>query len=224
VAGATVVRVESRHRPDGSRSGSRSFDDVLHAGQPSFAFDLTTLRGREELCRVTEEADIVVTSARQRGLDSLGLDPDGWLTRRASGVWVRISAYGSTGRGALRIGFGDDVAMGAGLVARDPDGRPMPCGDALADPLTGIHAALVAEAAWQAGGCHLVDVSMRDVVRSVVRTGPEPFLQTTPIAAEPRARTAHGHARPPGADNDAWSTYFGPNRCAPSSRISSPLR
>ena len=53
------------------------------------------------------------------------------------GVVVSITAFG---RDSNRIGFGDDVAAAAGLVALDDAGDPVFCGDAIADPLTGLTA------------------------------------------------------------------------------------
>ena len=58
--------------------------------------------------------------------------------RGSGATWVSITA---AGRASERVGFGDDVAAGAGLVAADAGGSPMFCGDAIADPLTGLFAA-----------------------------------------------------------------------------------
>ena len=40
-AGARVVKVEARDRPDGARSGPRPFFDLLNAGKESVAIDLS---------------------------------------------------------------------------------------------------------------------------------------------------------------------------------------
>ena len=45
------------------------------------------------------------------------------------------------------------------------DAPPLFCGDAIADPLTGLHAAVAALASWRAGGGVLLDVAMCEVVR-----------------------------------------------------------
>ena len=63
----------------------------------------------------------------------------------------------ASGRDSPRVGFGDDVAAGAGLVACDQAGQPVFCGDALADPLTGLAAAELALTAPRdgRGGCSM---------------------------------------------------------------------
>jgi crotonobetainyl-CoA:carnitine CoA-transferase CaiB-like acyl-CoA transferase len=71
------------------------------------------------------------------------------------------------------VGFGDDVAMASGLTARDSDDdQPLPCGDAIADPLTGMHAAVHALASFRSGGSRLLDVAMSEVVAGTVAWSP----------------------------------------------------
>jgi hypothetical protein len=72
------------------------------------------------------------------------------------------------GRDVDRVGFGDDVAAAAGLVAYDDHGRPAFCGDALADPITGLTAAVRALTAARGS---LVDVSMAAVVAGTLDPG-----------------------------------------------------
>ncbi|CAB5036649.1 MAG: CoA transferase [Actinobacteria bacterium] len=208
-AGAEVIRVESAQRPDGSRVGIPAFDDLLHAGQKSVTFDPANL---DFLHALIDSADIVITASRPRGLTSLELDPQAWLASRAHGVWVQISAYGSTGPEANWIGFGDDTAMAAGLV-RWIDGIPIPIADAIADPLTGMHAAVAAIALAQRGGAHLIDISLANVAAATAGDAPasDPFLADGQWQIEteygirpiekPRARTVLGTARTLGADN-----------------------
>lgn len=210
-AGAEVIRVESSQRPDGSREGVVAFDDLLHCGQASVTFDPNAL---EFLHSLINSADIVITSARPRGLVSLGLDPQQWLADRPDGVWLQISAYGSTGEEANWIGFGDDTAMAAGLV-RWIDGIPIPVADALADPLTGIHAATAAAVLAQRGGTHRVDIALANVAAATYADPPaiDPTFMGGQWTIEtefgiraiekPRARAVLGTARALGADNEA---------------------
>lgn len=215
LAGACVVRVESSGRPDGGRRGSPRFDALLHARMPSVALDLGSGQGRAQLADLVGVADIVLSSARPRALQQLGVDPEEWVTQSGPGVWVAITAYPPAEDGSTWVGYGDDAAMAAGLVRRLADGTPAPCGDALADPLTGVHAAVAALALWQGGGRHLVRTSLLEVCRAVggavpeveVRSGPGGWLVDTgqawlPVAL-PWARPSSGSARPLGADTDA---------------------
>ena len=62
------------------------------------------------------------------------------------GVWVRITGHGVDGDAAHWSAFGDDAAVAGGLGGRSPEG-PVFCGDAIADPLAELHAALGADTA-----------------------------------------------------------------------------
>jgi hypothetical protein len=46
------------------------------------------------------------------------------------------------------------------------------CGDAIADPLTGLHAAPAAWASWSRGGSRLLDISLAGVVRHILNRAP----------------------------------------------------
>ena len=164
LAGARVVKVETPWRPDGARCGNAAFYRLLHAGQRSVVLDPNTGRGREAMAALVEAADVVIESARPRALARFGLSAAG---AAADGtVWVSITAHG---RASGRVGFGDDVAAGTGLVAREGDGTPLFCGDAIADPLTGLAAAVLAACAPATGA--LLDIAMSEVVAATLGQG-----------------------------------------------------
>jgi crotonobetainyl-CoA:carnitine CoA-transferase CaiB-like acyl-CoA transferase len=165
-AGADVCKVESSDRPDGARAGNRAFYERLHAGQRSVTLDFTTTDGRRELARLVADADVVIEASRPRALAQLGIDAPELVA--AGTTWLSITAYGRTGPWSNRVGYGDDVAAAAGLVVRTDDG-PVPCGDAIADPLTGVHAAVAVAAALLDDRAWLLDVSMRDVAAAAAR-------------------------------------------------------
>ncbi len=158
--GANVTRVESLRRPDPSRDATPGFFQRLNGAKTELALDLAEVSDRSRLLDLIHGADIVITSARRRGLTSLGLDPAA-LVRAVPGlVWVAISGYGWTGPD--RPAFGDDAAAAGGLVSWI-DGEPRFLGDALADPITGLAAAASTLAALQAGGGVIVDAGMAPV-------------------------------------------------------------
>ncbi|MFF5263739.1 CoA transferase [Actinomadura viridis] len=136
LAGARVVKVETPGRPDGARRGHPGFFDLLHSGHRSVVLDPGTRDGRAALRALIDAADIVIEASRPRALARWGLDAQAAV--QSGTVWISITAFG---RESERIGFGDDVAS-SGLVARDDDGSPMFVGDAIADPLTGLAAAV----------------------------------------------------------------------------------
>lgn len=211
LTGAQIVKVESTRRPDGSRSGSRDFYDIMHAGHASVAVDLTTAEGVETLQRLIDVADLVLEASRPRALRRLGIDAESAVAGGTN--WLSITAYGRTGPWSDRVGFGDDVAAAAGAVVFD-GGEVLPCGDALADPVAGVHAAVAAAAVLSSDRAFLVDVSMRDVLAATLRDRVEPHevvrgpdglwhVKTAdaefPVAA-PRARRAPTAAAELGAD------------------------
>jgi hypothetical protein len=164
LAGARVVKVESVERPDGARGGPPALLDLLHAGKPSVALPLATRSGREALRALVARADLVIESSRPRALVQLGIDAEE-LVRSSNGLtWVSITGYGRRDPEGSRVAFGDDAAVAAGLaVATGSEEEPLFCGDAIADPLAGLHAAVAALASHRAGGGRLVDVALRDV-------------------------------------------------------------
>jgi hypothetical protein len=219
LAGARVVKVESRTRPDGARFGPPAFFDLLHAGHASVALDFARAEDRAALRRLVERADVVVESARPRALRQLGIVAEECVARAPGLVWLSLTAYGRREPEAGWVGFGDDAAAAAGLAASTGGaGAPLFCGDAIADPLAGVHAALAAFAFWRRGEGALLDVALRDVAASVLgagvagergavraRAGGSEVIAGGERArvAPPRARRPGGRARPLGADTRA---------------------
>lgn len=200
LAGAHVVKVETTTRPDGARRGDRAFYRLLHAGHRSVAIDPENPRDRAAVAAFVDAADVVVEASRPRALRGFGIDAHASAARGTR--WVSITAWG---RGDERVGFGDDVAAGAGLVTHDDDGIPLFCGDAIADPLSGLQAAVtVVESAPG-----VLDVPMAAVVASTLdgtRGGPARrcrggWTVDTPAGpvpvVPPRARTVAGRADAP---------------------------
>jgi len=165
--GARVVKVESTTRPDGARAGSpRHFAGLDHGKQPA-TVDLTTPRGRSHLHRLVAGADVVITSARPRALEQLGLDAADTVRAGRPRVWVMITGYGTEPGDADRVAFGDDAAAAGGLIVRDERG-PCFCADAVADPVTGLAASAAVLRALADGGEHLLVASMADVAGGLV--------------------------------------------------------
>ena len=151
LAGADVVKVESRTRPDAMREGNNPFYALLNQGKASVVLDFRDTGDRQALLSLIAASDIVIESARPRALEQLGIDA-AQLVRRTPGlVWVTITGHGAVGEAASWIGFGDDCGVSGGLSAalRAASGRTGFVGDAIADPLTGMSAALVAWEAWR---------------------------------------------------------------------------
>ncbi|MFE7746344.1 CoA transferase [Nocardia sp. NPDC057455] len=206
-AGARVVKVETPNRPDGARRGNPDFYALLHHGHESVVLDPTDPAGRRALLALVDAADIVIEGSRPRALAQFGIDADAAVARGA--CWISITA---AGRRSSRIGFGDDIAAAAGLVAYDSTGAPVFAGDAIADPLTGITAAALAMSVPPGGGGMLWDISMTDVVAATLTPEPVPATlrrgdtwyidtRTGPVPVrDPTPRIPAGSAADSGAD------------------------
>jgi crotonobetainyl-CoA:carnitine CoA-transferase CaiB-like acyl-CoA transferase len=218
-AGARVVKLEGTRRPDGARSGPPAFFALLNSGKASVALDFGSAAGRRQLHRLLECADIVVESSRPRALAQLGVDTESLVERIPGLTWVSLTGYGRREPGAGWIAFGDDAGVAAGLANATAveGGPPLFCGDAIADPLAGLHAALAALAHWSGGGGVLLDIALTDVVAHVLAFGPPASParversgsgweivvgQRRASVAPPRARPVRGPARPLGADTE----------------------
>ncbi|MGO8873067.1 MAG: CoA transferase [Acidimicrobiales bacterium] len=161
-AGARVAKIESDTRGDGARRGQPSFYRSLNADKSSMVLALGCDEGRRQLRDVLARSDVVITAARPRAVEQLGLDP-GWMVgHRRPTVWLSITGYGSGPGCTDRVAFGDDAAAAGGLVVWDGRG-PCFCADAVADPVTGLAATAAVLAALDAGGGRLVEASMADV-------------------------------------------------------------
>lgn len=190
-AGATVVKVESRRRPDGTRAGPTAFYDWVNSGKLSYAADFDQ---PGELSRLLAAADVVIESSRPAALERRGLGHAA-LPSRDGRIWLRITGHGTVGDRAHWAAFGDDAAVSGGLVAGTAD-APRFCGDAIADPLTGMHAARAVLESHARGGGEVVELAMSAVAAqyAALPRGGEIICSTGLSRVPPAA--------PLGADNE----------------------
>lgn len=213
LAGADVVKVESRNRPDSMRDGDPALFARLNQGKASVAVDMREDAERRRLIALLSRADIVIEAARPRALRQLGIDADR-IVRDAPGlVWMTITGHGADGEAANWVGFGDDCAVAGGLSAAmlKASGRIGFVGDAIADPMTGILAARLAWERWTSGTGARIILSMSGVVASAVETEQAALDATlkawagaegAPFPAVPARAT--GMVRSLGADTARW--------------------
>jgi len=164
-AGARVIKVESTRRPDGARKACAEFFDLLNANKDSVILDLHSDAGQRQLRALLSVADIVIESSRPRALQQLGIDAQSWVDHCPGLIWISITGYGRREPQANWVAFGDDAAIAAGVMAdvSASGAEPVFCGDAICDPLTGMHAALAAMAFWHCGQGGLLDINLCDV-------------------------------------------------------------
>lgn len=164
--GANVIKVESTQRPDGARKGNAQFYGLLNQGKHTVAIDFHSDKGLETLKSIIAKGDIIIEASRPRALMQLGISAERSVLSSSAQVWISINGYGRVDPEAQWAAFGDDAAIsaGMGLLMKEATGDFAFAGDALADPLTGMQAALSAWTSWRMGGRELISVSMRDVV------------------------------------------------------------
>ncbi|ORM26980.1 CoA transferase [Williamsia sp. 1135] len=157
--GATVIKVESPDRPDGARYGNADFFEWMNGGKLQFSAPVSS--ESPVLAALLDVADVVIEASRPRALEQAGLAA---VTRapRSGRVWVRITGYGAGHNVRDRVAFGDDAAVAGGLVGAGTHG-PIFCGDAVADPLTGLEAAHAVLESLGRGGGEVLDVAMAGV-------------------------------------------------------------
>ena len=154
-AGVKVTRVESPTRPDPTPLAAPALHQRLNGQKATQTMALCDPR----LLDAIGETDILITSGRPYALARHGLSEEVIFAINPSLIWVAITAHGWRGEAAMRTGFGDDCAAAGGLVAWER-GAPHFIGDALADPLTGLEAALAAIRAIEAGESGLIDMAL----------------------------------------------------------------
>ena len=205
--GAQVIKVESIHRPDGARTGHAGFYDLLNGGKQSVAIDFGEAGQLSRLLALVERADIVIEGSRPHALRRLGIDRDAFAAR--GGIWIAITGHGDP----TRVGFGDDAAIAAGLSASMQQhwGEALFAGDAIADPLTGLHAALAAWAAWRHRRSGVIPLSLAGTTAFAMQAGTASGAELEAWQAAASAdrtplyalRKSAGSARSIGADNAA---------------------
>jgi hypothetical protein len=204
-AGARVVKVESPRRPDGTRAGSGAFFDWMNGEKLSYCLDFD--RDAGELRELLSAADIVIEGSRPAALGRRHLGPE-HVAPRAGRIWLRITGYAADpGRPA----FGDDAAVAGGLVGTTAEG-PVFCGDAIADPLTGLQAASAVAESLGRGGGEVIELSMAAVAASYAALPIIEPVSEHPAPA-PRIPQPCSRASASGADNDAVRRLVAERRC-----------
>jgi len=231
-AGCRVIKVESVQRPDGARQGNQKFYRLLNQGKESLALDFRNAEDIVRLQKLIDCADIVIEGSRPRALQNLGIDAEACVRSGRGLVWVSITGYGRDETSANRVGFGDDAAAAAGLsaTAHEATGEWLMVGDAIGDPLTGIHAALAAWQSLQRGGNELLALSLQGVIayclHQELKQSSHEVLdsicnwqtagQEIPKLFRQGVRNAHAPTRKLGADTNRIIEEFGLANRAPS--------
>jgi hypothetical protein len=170
LAGAEVVKVESLTRPDLIRRDDLATFDLINQGKASVLVDFADEAQKATLVALIRRADVVIESSRPRALRQLGVNADA-LVREVPGlVWLSVTGHGASGAAANWTGIGNDCAVAGGLTRAlaDVSGTIGYVGDAIADPLTGITAALEGWRAVRSGQARRIGFAMSAIVAAAL--------------------------------------------------------
>lgn len=170
LAGAEVVKVESPSRPDLIRRDDPATFDLINQGKASVLMDFADEAQKARLVALIRRADVVIESSRPRALRHLGIEAEA-LVREVPGlVWLSVTGHGATGTAANWTGIGNDCAVAGGLARAlaDASGTIGYVGDAIADPLTGITAALEGWRAILSGRAQRIGFAMSAIVAAAL--------------------------------------------------------
>ena len=172
--GCKVVKVESRNRRDISGSATPRLFSVLNKDKELLIVDFQNEEELESLRQMICDADIVIEGSRPRAFEALGIDRRSiralqTSAQRHNQLWLSLTAYGRFGAAAEWVGFGDDVAASAGVLDRSSDGGYGFVGDAIADPLAGLQAAVTIKECLTQNLRGLLDLSLFRAARMALR-------------------------------------------------------
>jgi crotonobetainyl-CoA:carnitine CoA-transferase CaiB-like acyl-CoA transferase len=143
--------------------------------------NLSTVEGQDILCRLIEEADVLVENFRPGTLERWNLGPDRLQTINPKLIIARVTGFGQFGPYSGRPGFGTlaESMSGFAEITGDPDGPPTLPPFGLAD---GITAQTTANAILMAlyhrdvhgGSGQILDLAIIEPILTIL--GPQPIV------------------------------------------------
>lgn len=147
--GAEVIKVESPGQGDAMRRwGHHRYKDrglwwpVLARNKKTVSANLREKRGQDLVCRLIEQADVLVENFKPGTLEKWGLDPDALHAINPGLIIARVSGFGQTGPYSSRPGFASvgEAMGGLRYINGFPDQPPPRTGISLGDTLAGMFA------------------------------------------------------------------------------------
>lgn len=147
--GATVVKVESHVRPDGSRFIGPFKNGVTHPDYSGFfchqnsskysvTINVKKPSGKDLIVKLIKWADVVVENMTPGVMKSLGLDYESVKAVNPEVIYLSMSIQGQFGPHHMSTGFGQLAAALGGCtdLTGFPDRGPAPCHGAYVDYIT----------------------------------------------------------------------------------------
>jgi crotonobetainyl-CoA:carnitine CoA-transferase CaiB-like acyl-CoA transferase len=184
--GADVIKVE-HPRGDPVRYHGHSKDGVplwwkmLSRNKRAVTLSLSTAEGQDIICRLVEEADVLIENFRPGTLERWNLAPERLQAINPGLVIARVTGFGQFGPYSGRPGFGTlaESMSGFAQITGDPDGPPTLPPFGLAD---GITAQATANAILMAlyhrdvhgGSGQVLDLAIIEPILTIL--GPQPIV------------------------------------------------
>ncbi|MDA0676110.1 MAG: CoA transferase [Proteobacteria bacterium] len=170
--GADVIKIEPPGLGDDSRewpplsNGESTYFASCNRNKRSIVLDLKSEAGRAVLCKMVENADVVLENYRHGVMDRLGVGYESLKAINPMLVYCQITGFGRTGPMAEMPATDVYMQAFAGLmsVTGERDGAPVKVGTSVADLTAGYFAAMGVLAAVHVrdrlGQGQLVDTSL----------------------------------------------------------------
>lgn len=152
--GADVIKVEP---PDGepvreyepAMDGQSFYYMVFNRNKRGVTLNTRTEKGKELLCGLLEQADVLVENYRPGTMEKMGLGWEELHKRYPKLIMVSISGFGQNGPMAGKAGFDSILQATSGLMSLtgDPDGEPYLMGTFVIDYCTSAYCAYAVLAA-----------------------------------------------------------------------------
>ncbi len=145
--GADVIKVEPPGEGDPLRkwrllhNGTSVWWQVQSRNKKSVALDLRQAEGREIVCRLIAEADVLIENFKPGTLEKWGMDYASLSATNPGLIMLRVSGYGQTGPYKDKPGFGVVAEAMGGLrhLTGEPGRVPVRVGVSIGDTLASLH-------------------------------------------------------------------------------------
>lgn len=177
--GATVIKVETYEVGANERHlalqrtcngvSQSSYSINVNRGKKSICVNLKDPRGKELICELIKQADVVIENFAPGVMERLGLDYESVKKIKADIVYCSISCFGHWGPYSNKPGYDIIAQVASGWNTQNEVFQVAPV--AIGDTVAGIHAALAVVSALyarkQTGIGQNIDISMMDCLFSL---------------------------------------------------------
>jgi formyl-CoA transferase len=213
--GAEVIKIEA---PDGGdpmrrwgviKDGEGLWWPAIARNKKSVAIDMREAAGRQLVCRLAAQCDVVLENFRPRRLEDWGLGYAVLSALNPGLILVHVSGFGQTGPRAAEAGFGSigEAIGGIRYTTGEPTARPSRTGISLGDSLASLFAVIGTLGAVverdSSGRGQEVDVAIYEAVAALMESSMADF-ETGGVV-----RSRSGSVLPGVAPSNSYTTSDG---------------